>query len=203
MTDLRTLLRGGDDTVPAFRMLLPQGWVSYSPDEQSQEELLAAAAKRLATAGRPDLLVQLRRHAATAFSQLREQRAILVMMPGEEAPQSLFLPATITAVERVSTPDAPVREVVVDAIRRKGAKPLDDRGVIVRWLERRDVELDGESSATTSIVYVIAVPGTGRRRALQLTAVITHPTDLPADDDVLEQWIALIDAHVATFAWEP
>ncbi|WP_425845421.1 hypothetical protein [Agrococcus sp. TSP3-2-1] len=202
MSDLRTLLRG-DGKVPAFRMLLPQGWTSHRPDEQTQEELLGAAAKRLATAGRPDLLVQLRRHAATAFSQLREQRAILIMMPGEGTPQSLFLPATITAVERVSTPDAPVREVVIDAIRRKGAKPLDDKGATVRWLERRDVELDGESSATTSIVYLIAVPGTGRRRALQLTAVITHPTDLPADDEVLEQWIALIDAHVATFAWEP
>lgn len=202
MSDLRTLLRGGG-TVPAFRMLLPQGWVTYRPDEQTQHELLDTAAKRLATAGRPDLLVQLRRHAATAFSQLREQRAIVVMMPGEKTPPSLFLPATITAVERVSTPEAPVREVVIDAIRRKGARPLDDRGAIVRWLERREVELDGESSATTSIVYLIAVPDTGRRRAVQLTAVITHPTDLSADDEVLERWIALIDAHVATFAWEP
>lgn len=202
MSDLRTLLRGGG-TVPAFRMLLPQGWVTHRPDEETQRELLDTAAKRLATAGRPDLLVQLRRHAGTAFSQLREQRAIVVMMPGEKTPPSLFLPATITAVERVSTPEAPVREVVIDAIRRKGARPLDDRGAIVRWLERREVELDGESSATTSIVYLIAVPDTGRRRAVQLTAVITHPTDLSADDEVLERWIALIDAHVATFAWEP
>lgn len=202
MTDLRALLRG-DGSVPAFRMLLPEGWVSHRTDEQTQEELLATAARRLAAAGRPDLLVQLRGHAAKAFSQLREQRAIMAIMPGEGTPPALFLPATITVVERVSTPEAPVREVVVDAIRHKGAKPLDDQGMIVRWVERRAVELDGESSATTSIVYLVPVPGTGRRRALQLTAVIAHPTDLSADDAVLERWIALIDAHVATFAWEP
>ncbi|WP_072314593.1 hypothetical protein [Agrococcus sp. Marseille-P2731] len=202
MTDLRTLLRGGD-AVPAFRMLLPQGWVAHRPDERGERQLLDAAAKKLAAAGRPELLAQLRAHASVAYRQLREQRAFLVIMPGEGTPQALFLPATITGIERVDTPDAPVREVVIDAIRSKGAKPLDRAGMIVRWVERRDVALDGEQTATTSISYMIPIPGAERRRAVQLTAVITHPTDLPADDEVLERWIALIDTHVATFSWEP
>ncbi|HET8867118.1 MAG TPA: hypothetical protein VFM87_02195 [Agrococcus sp.] len=202
MTDLRTLLRGGG-TVPAFRMLLPQGWTAHRPDEQGQRQLLDEAAKKLAVAGRPELLVQLRAQAATAYRHLREQRAFLVIMPGEGTPQSLFLPATITGIERVGTPEASVAEVVVDAIRRRGARPLDDTGRIVRWVERRDVTLDGDTAATTSIVYMMPIPGTEKRRAVQLTAVITHPTDLSADDEVLERWIALIDTHVATFSWEP
>ena len=139
VTDLRTLLRGGG-TVPAFRMLLPQGWTAHRPDEQGQRQLLDEAAKKLAVAGRPELLVQLRAQAATAYRHLREQRAFLVIMPGEGTPQSLFLPATITGIERVGTPEASEAEVVVDAT---SARMLVDTGASMIALTAEDADAIG------------------------------------------------------------
>jgi hypothetical protein len=51
--------------------------------------------------------------------------------------------------------------------------------------------------------YLIAVPGTERRRAIQLTTTIPLPENPDdGDRDVVTRLVALSDLIVSTFTWE-
>ncbi|QTV80218.1 hypothetical protein [Microbacterium sp. NIBRBAC000506063] len=89
------------------------------------------------------------------------------------------------------------------AIRSDGATPLLGDKRIMRVERETSDTLDGEPVLTTTIAYLTPIPGSGRRRALLLTAVIIRPPDAPADDAPLLQMKALFDVCVSTLTWVP
>lgn len=201
-TSLRAAMLGGDTVgVPPCRMILPDGWIAVTPDEASKADLIDKARRRLAEAHRPDLYGQLRPLVDQAFTQLDRLDAFVVLMAGPDAPEWAFLPASVIGTIVESTAERPLSATVTHAIADYGAIPLGPNRQIVRWIRPGTVTIQTERMATTTLVYMIPVPGTQRTRAIQFTVPIAHPVDVPSDDDAIQRWVALFDAHIATFMW--
>lgn len=201
-TGLRAELLGGDTTgLPACSMILPDGWIAVTPDDASRRALVGKARQRLAEAHRPDLYGQLQPLVDQAFAQLKRLNAFVLLMAGPGAPDWAFLPASVTGTVVESNERRSLSQVVSHAIAEYGAIPLGHTRQIVRWIRPGTVELQGEQLTTTTLVYMIPVPGTQRSRAIQFTVPIAHPADVTTGDEVIQRWITLFDAHVATFSW--
>jgi hypothetical protein len=193
---------GGRAGVPDFRFVLPAGWTTYDTSEQTEQELLAKARARLREAHRPDAYAILAGHVEKALAAARKQGAFMMIMAGDEAPPWSVVPVSILATVTHGTPEVSLDRMVADAIERRGARALDGSRHFLRWTDQRTVELTGESLGAYTVVYLTPIPGTKRRKALQLTATLAHPVDVdPLSDPQMTAWLELLDGCVATFAW--
>jgi hypothetical protein len=201
VTSLREEL-GGRAGVPDFRFVLPSGWTTYDTSERTEQELLAKARARLREAHRPDAYAILAGHVEKALAAARKQGAFLMIMAGDEAPPWSVVPVSILATVTQGTPEVSLDRMVADAIERRGARALDGSRHFLRWTDQRSVELTGESLGAYTVVYLTPIPGTQRRKALQLTATLAHPVDVdPLGDPQMAAWLELLDGCIATFAW--
>ena len=89
------------------------------------------------------------------------------------------------------------------AVAREGATPLLGDKRFLRAERETTQSLDGDTGIVTTVLYLTPFPGSGRRRALQLTLVIVRPPDAPADDEPMVQMRALFDLCVSTLTWLP
>ena len=103
---------------------------------------------------------------ARAMKGLQEAGAKYVFLPSERTPGKDPLALSMIATF-LSSPDGPL-DGWIGAKVREGAEILDSTGRIIHWRERR-AGLDDETRRAQSI-YVMPVPGTGRRHTLMLTA---------------------------------
>lgn len=199
MSGLRAELLG--ETLPDFTLALPPGWARHGVDERTRDEMLRDAKRRLMAAHRPDLFGQLNALTTQAFQQLESLETVAFFTPGPETPEEWFLPVTLTASVRRGPDGATLDDTIAHVIRSSGATPLGDDKRFVRWqtTERRDV--DGTGLDATTVAYLTPVPGTGRRRAIQLTLVITHDRSAPGDEEWLVRILATFDLFVSTFGW--
>ncbi|WP_293695077.1 hypothetical protein [uncultured Agrococcus sp.] len=188
--------------VPAFRMAVPEGWIAFAATPENERALLQQASKRLMQQHRPDLMAEVQAMTTQSFKRLRSERGFMVVMPGDTTPEELFLPTAIHGSVRAATAQYTLDQVVKGAVARWGARPLDSNKQIAAWRQEGKISVQGEDVSTTTAAYLIPIPGAKRSRALQLVAAFVHPDERDPDDDLIEQWIDLIDAHVATFAWE-
>ena len=74
----------------------------------------------------------------------------------------------------------------------------------MRWQADTRPRGDLEGTAARVLNYLIAVPGTGRRRALVFTTTIPYPTeeDDGFRDEFVDELCLLSDTIVSTFAWQ-
>lgn len=94
--------------------------------------------------------------------------------------------------------DGYVKRLIVD----EGAVPLGHNRVLLR-VERERVQGEGDARMVmSSTLYVTPVPGTGRRRALELLAGYGRPTDIPRDDDQIQLVHAMLDLTVGSLRWK-
>ncbi len=202
MASLRDEILGVTPSGHRFAMLLPPGWEAHDLSEEDVAAVMQRASLRLAHAHRPDLLATLREYVRRAASALVSQNAVAYAFAGEASPTWALGSASLIATVRSSSDQLPLDAVVRNAISNHGAVPLGDTLSVVRWVERRPVELEGEELDSTMINYLIPVPGTRRSRALQWTVTVPHARDLPENDRRLATWVALFDGHIATFQWQ-
>ncbi|MBH0008879.1 hypothetical protein [Salinibacterium sp. SWN1162] len=135
------------------------------------------------------------------FSEMRRVETVAFFAPGDSAPDSSRLPATLTASVRRGQNGESLDNTIAGLIRRDGATALADDKRFLRW-ERDSIErMEGTQVATTTVVYLTPVPDTGRKRALQFTLVITHNPDEVGDEEFVSALGALFDAHLSTFSW--
>lgn len=183
-------------------MMLPSGWVAYDTSEKTEQDLLAQARARLMPQHQVALQGMLEAHVARAMQAARDNGAILTIMPGSETPDALFATASMIATVREATEQYSLDDVVVDIIQRRGGQSLDENKRIVRWTEAGKAQISGEDVGAYSVFYLTPVPGSSRRRALQFALTVAHPPEIDIEtDEVLAGWVALVDAHVATFRW--
>lgn len=199
MTSLEAELRG--ESLPHFTMVLPAGWERNEPNDQARDEMLAAAKKRLMQAHRPDLYGQTTALVKKVFAEMRRVETVAFFAPGENAPDSARLPATLTASVRRGQNGESLDETIAGLIRREGATALGGDKRFLRWEKDSIESLEGTKVATTTIIYLTPVPDTGRRRALQFTLVITHNPHESGDEEFVAALAALFDAHISTFSW--
>lgn len=202
MMSLRDEMLGRVSSIPAFRMMGPPGWELHEMVPEVEQRLVAQARERLMAAHQPVLFARLGPLVAEAFASARAQGAIFMIMPGADTPAGLLAPVTVLGSLQRSAPSAPLDARVADAIENHGARALGNSRHFLRWEHRKRARIDGDEVDTRTLVYLTPIPGTGRSSALQLTATIVQP--LERDDDTearIADWIAMIDASVATFAW--
>lgn len=200
MPSLRDELRG--DTLPEFTLTLPAGWIRQQPTEAVRDQMLAAGKQRLMALHRPDLYAQFLPMMHKMFRDMSRTEVVAFFIPGPDAPDDAYLPATLTASVRRGPHGASLDAAVAQLIREEGATGLGDDKRILRW-EREQVEtLEGTRVPSTTVAYFIPVPETGRTKALQFTLVITHPDLDNADDrEFVDALKLLFDAHLSTFSW--
>lgn len=202
MTDLRTELLGRKTpTLPGYRMLLPPGWLVFDLGQGDEKRVLAQAAQRLASGGRPDLVAQLRRHVGDALADLRRQNGFAYAIPGEGSPTWMLGGGSLIGVKRTSQPDRTLDDMVKSVVLEHGAAPLGEDARILAWAEHRSVTLDDVGIRSMVLNYLIPVPGSRRTQAVHWVVNAAYPEDMPPDAPGLQAWQALFDAHVATFSW--
>lgn len=199
MSSLKAELRG--ETLPEFVMTLPHGWVRRAPTDDVREEMLTAAKRRLMQAHRPDLYGQTVGMVTKLFSEMQRMETVAFFGPAQDAPESAFLPATLTASVRRGPNGESLDEMVAQLIRREGATALGADKRFLRWDQETSETMDGTRVATTTVIYVTPIPETGRKRALQFTLVITHDPDAAGDEEFVQGLKGLFDAHISTFTW--
>lgn len=187
---------------PEFEMLLPPGWQRHDPSPETLAAFTSAARRRMMDAGRPELYVEVRRQLDAMFDEMRERRVVAFFAPIEPDPDTLFVPASLTATFRSASSEEPLDAVVRSAVRQHGAQPLlgDPRTIV---FERQFPRTMGDASIVLhSRTYMTPVPGTQRRRGLQLVAGFGRPADAPADGTPLLRLRQLFDVCVSTLRWQ-
>ncbi|MBO9625082.1 MAG: hypothetical protein J7484_01755 [Microbacterium sp.] len=198
---LREQLGGTPD--PDFTLMLPPGWVRREVTDDEQERMLTKVRGRLLEAHRPDLYGRMRQLVTEAFTQMRKVSTVAMFTAGDSAPDSAYMPASLTATIQQADPGENLDAYVRAAIASDGATPLLGDKRIMRVERESSQTLDGEPMLVTTVVYMSPVPGSERRRALLLTLVIMRPPEAPADDAPLLQMKALFDLCVSTLTWIP
>lgn len=187
---------------PEFSLQLPPHWERRPVTDEERDRLIAAARERLMRAHRPELYAQIRAQLREAFAGLVRVGALAYFAPGEGAPDTSFLPASFTASVLTPPTGLTMDDVVVAAIRERGATPLHGDRRFVRF-EQQQTLVEGTSRIIAgSVVYITPIPGAARRRALQLTLTLFWPAEVDGDDDSLRRMRALFDACASTLSWQ-
>lgn len=189
---------------PDFELSLPEGWERIATDEHGEGDLERRVSRRLMQASRPDLFVEARRLLQDGFAQMREQGAVAVFVPTHgTGKQQLPVPASITAVLRSAPPGETLDREVQQAIRMHDAKPLLGDLRTLRFEVESQREIGDAAITVATTHYITPVPGTRRRRALDLVAVVGRPVGMPADHPGAAAMRAVLDACASTVRWVP
>jgi len=196
---LRARLGAAD---PAFSLALPTGWVRRDASAAQRDEMVDAVRGRLLQAHRPDLFARVRPMLDDAFQQMASASVIAFFTPATGDDEALALPASLVASVRTpASPGGTLDPLVQALIREAGATPLLGDKRFLRFERESRQRLDDAEFLSTQIVYLTPIPGTGRRRGLQLTATIARPVDVPADDRPLVLIRTLLDLSVSSLTW--
>lgn len=194
---LREELLGLSTDAPGFRILLPAEWASFPVTPELGDQIEQRTRPVFAKAGRPDLDGVFSAQLSQAMQGLQQAGARYVFLPSErsaeKAPLALSMIATV-----IDSPEGTLDGWVSSKL-QAGAEMLDAEGRIVVWRERRP-GLDEQTHRAQS-VYVIPVPGSGRRRALMFTGTAVVGADAPDDDEYVAAARMIFDAMVSTVTW--
>ncbi|ANJ27895.1 hypothetical protein [Agromyces aureus] len=190
--------------LPAYRLILPQGWEALPADRHGVGELIRRTSAVLKAAHRPDLDVEMRNLLEFSLKKMQTARAFAIYLQTQvDGDEAMPMPMSITASVVEGQLGGTLDRQVGALFREQGAAFLRDDQTIVRW--EADVAGRGELRGTTSKVqsYLIPVPGSGRRRAVQFTTTIPLPANPDREDEqVAEALGELSDLVISTFEWE-
>ncbi|MFJ6679784.1 hypothetical protein ACIQLK_11790 [Microbacterium sp. NPDC091382] len=188
---------------PEFTLALPTGWARREATDAERESLDAQVRTRLRDAHRPDLYAQIRPLLTDAFARMADASVIAFFAPEAGNDEALALPASLVASVRTPmTPGDTLDGLVQTLIREEGATPLLEDKRFLRVERETRQTFEDATVRVTQIVYLTPIPGTGRRRALQLTAAVIRPDDAPVDDRPNVVMKALLDLCVSSLEWQ-
>lgn len=199
MGSLRDELTGVPTPRVSYTVLCPPGWAKIPPAALTEGPAVDAALATMKSAGRADLVLQLR----SMLSQLRvamRERGVFEVYVAPEREPGAPLPAVL-AVSPFVLPQGVSWEVAV-ARMAKGGTPERAAGEVELHLVRRRSEY-GDASATVlseELTYLAPVPGGDGRRALILQYTVLSV----ADDNAVQLAKGLVitgEAIMSTFRW--
>ena len=189
--------------VPPFRLILPAGWEERPADRESVTLLIERARTVFRSQHRPDLDSEFSQLMGLSLHKMK-QGGVFALYLQASVPADEVLPMAMTAALARGQLGGTLDRQVSSLFRDQKAEFLTDDRAIVRW--QSDVVHDGKllGSSSRNLNYLVAVPGTERRSAVQFTTTIPFPTGEDADDRELVDDITLLsDTIISTFAWEP
>lgn len=189
---------------PDFELKLLPGWERHSPDSAGKEKMDAALKQRFMAANRPELHATLRSQLDEAYAVMKKQDVVAYFaQTGDMGDSKAYYPASILAAVRRSPDGSNLDAYVGQAIRDHGAKPLFGDKRFVRFERESTRVLEGGNIVVTSIVYMTPIPGSQRRRGLQLMASLARPESMSAADEKFIGWKNGLDLCVSTLRWLP
>ena len=199
--DLRAELGARPD--PRYELVLPPGWVRTRPDQQALESMLAVSKERTRPAHLPDVYAMMKTSLSEAFEQMGRNGVEEYFMPGTDASSGLYIPGSMTASTLHTTPQQSLEQIVYALITDQGGKPLHGDKRTVRVSKQRRVRFADTTLMNHTITYLTPIPGSKRRRALQLVASFAHLPEAPGYRGQVEATEEMFDACVATLSWRP
>jgi len=201
-TSLREMLGATKD--PDFELKLLPGWERHTPDVAGKEKIDAALKQRFMAANRPEMHATLRSQLDEAHDVMKKQNVVAYFaQTGDMGDSKAYYPASILAAVRRAQDGSNLDAYVAQAIRDHGAKPLLGDKRFVRFERESTRVLEGGNIVVTSIVYMTPIPGSNRRRGLQLTASLARPQSMSAADEKFIGWKNGLDLCVSTLRWLP
>lgn len=199
MNSLRESLGVAPD--PDFEMSLPPGWLRSAVDEQTFEAMVSGLKRRLMQEHKPELYVELRRMLKKSFDEMRQNGAFAFFVATEQQRTTLWLPASMVASIRRPDPGSSLDELARSLIVGRGAKPLMGDARTLRYEQEKTIQVGGDSVVSRTATYLIPIPGTKRRRALQIVGGFATPLDMASDDPYVLGTKFLFDSCVSSLRW--
>ncbi|MBC7278228.1 protein TPRXL [Nocardioides sp.] len=201
-SSLREMLGAAKD--PDFSLKLLPGWERHTPNSADRAAIDEALRRRMMAANRPDLHAALKVHLDQTFRSMQEQGVIAYFAATSEAEGEgrAYVPGSIVATIRRSPAGESLDAYVADAIRNLGATPLFQDKRFIRFERESTKTVEGEPVEVSTICYITPVPGSNRRRGLQLTASLARPPEMKATDEMFVGWKMALDVCVSTLRWE-
>ncbi|NGN96065.1 hypothetical protein G5C66_25420 [Nocardioides sp. KC13] len=186
---------------PDFDMKLPPGWSRRAVDEQTFETMVSGLKRRLMQEHKPELYTETRRLLKRSFDDMRQNGAFAFFVATEQAPSTLWMPASMVASIRRPEPGSSLDDLARNLIVNHGATPLLGDVRTLRYEQEKTIRLGAESIVSRTVTYLIPVPGSKRRRALQIVGGLSTPVDMPADDPYVVSAKFLFDSCASTVTW--
>lgn len=201
-SSLREQLGGAKD--PDFALKLLPGWERHSPDDADKATLDAALKQRFMSVNRPEFHAAMRLQLDQAYKLMKQQGVKAYFAATAETESRAVIPGAILATTVHANSGGTLDAYVAQMIRDHSAKPLFADKRFIRY-ERESIKTaeGDEPVVMTSIVYVTPIPGSKRRRGLQLTATIGRPLDMAPTDEKFLGWKLALDVCVSTLRWMP
>lgn len=197
---LREMLGAAKD--PDFSLKLLPGWERHTPSSADRDAIDEALKHRMMAANRPDLHAALKVHLDQTFRAMQEQGVIAYFAATSESEGRAYVPGSIVATVRRSSAGESLDAYIADAIRNLGATPLFEDKRFIRFERESTKTVEGEPVEVSTICYITPIPGSNRRRALQLTVSLARPPEMSATDEVFVAWKTALDVCVSTLRWE-
>ena len=188
---------------PSFEMELPPGWHRREVTPEALEELLKATKGTVMKAHQPQLYGALDQLIRQAFDGMKRSGAFAFFAPIEAKQESPSAFASLLARVRRSQDGSSLDALVSEYIRFKGAAPLLGDKRTLRYEEEDHVRIESETLVNHSITYLTPIPGSQRRRALELMASIVRPLAVPVDSPLIIAQKNLMDLCVSSLRWSP
>lgn len=186
---------------PDFEMSLPPGWSRSAVDEQTFEAMVSGLKRRLMQEHKPELYTELRRMLKKSFDEMRQNGAFAFFVATEQQRTTLWLPASMIASIRRPDPGSSLDELARSLIVGRGATPLMGDVRTLRYEQEKTIQVGGDSVVSRTVTYLIPIPGTKRRRALQIAAGFATPLEMAADDPYVLGTKFLFDSCVSSLRW--
>ena len=201
-SSLRELLGGTKE--PEFELRLLPGWERHSPGEADRSAMDAALKKRFMSINRPELHASMRAQLDQAYALMKQQQVKAYFAATAETDNLAIIPGAIVATTFNAHSGGTLDTHVAAIIRDHGAKPLFGDRRFIRYERESTKTAEGDEPViATTIGYMTPVPGSKRRRGLQLTATIARPLDMAATDEKFLSWKLALDVCVSTLRWVP
>jgi hypothetical protein len=187
--------------VPDYRLLLPDGWEQLPADRAGVDELIRRTSNVFREQHRPELDVEMRTMLEIAYRKMLQANAFALYLQTDavDAPLPMSIVASVVEGQFGGTLDRQVAQLRRD----RSAEFLTDDRSILRWEAEVAARKDVEGAGAHVVDYLIPVPGTQRRRALQFTTTIPVPVGVDVDvRPVVEGLVQLSDLLISTFTWE-
>ncbi|GGR60128.1 hypothetical protein J2S40_004364 [Nocardioides luteus] len=188
---------------PDFDMKLPPGWSRREVDDQTFDTMVSGLKRRLMQEHRPELYAETRRMLKRSFDDMRQNGAFAFFVATDQDPSTLWMPASMVASIRRPEPGSSLDDLARNLIVNYGATPLMGDVRTLRYEQEKHIKLGADSIVSRTVTYLIPVPGTKRRRALQIVAGLSTPLEMSGEDPYVVSTKFLFDSCVSTVTWQP
>lgn len=196
---LRAELIGASGGMPAFAVLLPDGWQASDAAGEGLRERMDAVLAGFPPAARTALRAQVDEMLASVSTSAKDD-IVRVFAPSASSPED-FLPVTIVASWLRAPAGGSIQQIGAGLIATRGAQPVGEAGAILRWPIDDRLPLEGGRIEVAGAGYLLPVPGAPTVGLLFRSQILRSAGGSTIAEDGIRAMSAISDAIVASVRW--